>query len=208
MDGRLVGAPEVRGLSLSVKERPGGKNSVFPLFPPVPPLSAVSVSHPLEGFSHLAPVEPRALSCLIFLARWRTTLRFCWRLNCCYHCEGGDPCLPPRVVVEARGERISASLKKTRNEPPSSDAEFGRPPPLLPPLDRTRARARERVPPSSSRVLRQPRESKTHGYRVSRVENPRVLSRNNEDSSERQFWSIAITRPTGNDVFVTTLVHI
>lgn len=142
MDGRLVGAPEVRGLSLSVKEGSGGKNSMFPLFPPVPPLSAVSVSHPLEGFSHLAPVEPRALSCLIFLARWRTTLRFCWRRNCCYHCEGGDPCLPPRVVVEARGERISASLKKTRNEPPSSDAEFGRPPPLLPPLDRTRARAR------------------------------------------------------------------
>lgn len=26
------------------------------------PLSAVSVSHPLEGFSHLAPAEPRALS--------------------------------------------------------------------------------------------------------------------------------------------------
>lgn len=172
---------------------------MFPLFPPVPPLSTVSVFHPLEGFSHLAPVEPRALSCLIFWARWRTTLRFWRRRNSCYHCEGGDPCLLSRgggrSAWRANFRELEKDAKRT--------ALFGRgvrktTPTSSPSSANTlaRARARERMPPSSSRVLRQPRESKTHGYRVSRVENPCVSSRNNEDSSERQFWSIATTRST------------
>jgi len=59
-------------LSRTVKEGPGGEQRAFPPPPPRSPLSRVSVSHPLEGFSHLAPVEPRALSSLIFRARWRT----------------------------------------------------------------------------------------------------------------------------------------
>lgn len=189
------------------RKRGQGESSVFPLFPPVSPLSAVSVSHPLEGFSHLAPVEPRALSCLIFWVRWRTTLRF-WRRrsSSCYHCEGGDPCLPSGVVVEARGERISASSWRRRemNRPLRGRGVWKTTPTSSPSRSnaRARARARERVPPSSSRVLRQPRELKTHGYRVSRVENPRVSSRN-EDSLERQFWSIAITRPTQETTYLS-----
>lgn len=85
-----------------------GESSVFPLPPsPLsPPLSAVSVSHPLEGFSHLAPVEPRALFSLTFRARWRTRRRTTpihrRRQKHYYHCEGGDPRMPPRVAVEKR----------------------------------------------------------------------------------------------------------
>lgn len=139
--------PPKSAVFLCRRKRGQGKSSVFPLFPPVPPLSAVSVFHPLEGFSHLAPVEPRALSCLIFWARWRTTLRFWRRRDSCYHCEGGDPCLSSRVVVEARGERISASLKKTRNEPPSSWTWSSEDHPHFFPLliERARARARARA---------------------------------------------------------------
>lgn len=44
MDGRLVGAPEVRGLSLLVKEEPGGKQRVPSLSPCSSPLRRLCLS--------------------------------------------------------------------------------------------------------------------------------------------------------------------
>lgn len=73
-NGRLVGGPLLQPFSRAARKRGArGTAAWFPLPRPRSPLSAVSVSHPLEGFSHLAPVEPRALYSLTLRARWRTT---------------------------------------------------------------------------------------------------------------------------------------
>lgn len=172
----------IRDLSLSVKEGPGwGERAAClpPLSPPLfPPLCRLCLS-PFGGVqSSRASRATRTLSSLTFWPRWRTP--------------ENHPVIPATTtaLLSSRGwrpaTRVAAAAVETRDEgqnlrgfeedaksePPSSDV--GRPPPLLPPLEQTRARARALAPPSSSRVLRQPRESKTHEYRVSRVERTRA----------------------------------
>jgi len=116
------------------------------------------------------------------------------------HRGGGVPRLPPRGLAAAtHGERVSRPKPRPEANRPLRTRSLARPPPLLPPLERVRAeraparaRARERAPPSSSRVLRQPRESKTHGYRVPRVENPRVCPTRDRPPVQRRLSATVI----------------